>query len=117
MSLGGGSKSTSNSGYAALSNALKKAFNPLGEAVGQYTNPANAGVIEMFTPMAQTAEETAALDMFRQGFTPTEQSLASDIQMQMNPYTTVCWLCHSLPLCSTGAYATAASHSIHERWI
>lgn len=86
MSLGGGSKSTSKSGYSALSKELKAAFDPLGVAVGQYTNPANAGVIEMFTPMGQTAEETSALNMFRQGFTPTEQSLASDIQMQMNPY-------------------------------
>lgn len=46
----------------------------------------NPGVTDMFTPMAQTAEETAAFDAIRRGFTPTEESLRSDIAMQMNPF-------------------------------
>lgn len=44
------------------------------------------GVTDMFTPMAQTAEETAAFDAIRRGFTPTEESLRADIAMQMNPF-------------------------------
>lgn len=41
---------------------------------------------EMFTPLAQTQDETRALEMIRQGLTPTEQSLRSDVSMLMNPY-------------------------------
>ena len=83
---GGGGGGSSQSGYSALPKALKDAFNPLGIAVGQYTNPANAGVKEMFTPLAQTADETAAMQRIRQGFTPTAESLKSDISMLMNPF-------------------------------
>lgn len=84
MSKGGGSSSAS--GYAALSKPLKQAFDPFGQAINQYTLPSNEGVLEMFTPMAQTGDETNALNMMRQGFAPTQESLTSDIAMQMNPY-------------------------------
>lgn len=86
--LGGGGKSSSTqtSGYAALPNELKSAFNKLGMGVEQYTNPNNAGVTRMFTPLAQTADETNAFNQMRQGFTPTSESIASDIAMQQNPY-------------------------------
>lgn len=85
---GGGSKSTStsSSGYSALPPELKSIFDQIGTAIGQYTNPNNAGVTERFTPMQQTADETAALERMRQGFTPTAQSLKSDIAMQQNPF-------------------------------
>ena len=85
---GGGSKqsSSSTSGYAALPPQLQAIFNQLGMAVGQYTNPNNPGVTDRFTPLAQTADETAAFDKMRQGFTPTAQSLQSDIAMQQNPF-------------------------------
>ena len=46
----------------------------------------NPGVTDMFTPMGQTADETRAFDMMRQGFAPTADSLRNDINMQMNPY-------------------------------
>jgi hypothetical protein len=41
---------------------------------------------EMFTPLAQTADESRAFDMIRQGLAPTEQSLRADVSMLMNPY-------------------------------
>jgi len=75
------------SGYSGFTERIKRcAFNPLGVAVGKYTNPANAGVNEMFTPMAQTADETAAFNALRQGFTPTADSLKSDVSTPLNPY-------------------------------
>lgn len=87
--LGGGkskSTSTQQSGYSALPDKLRASFDPLGQAIGQYTNPANAGVIDRFSPLAQTGDETAAFNQIRQGFTPTADSLQSDISMLMNPF-------------------------------
>lgn len=84
---GGGKLSSSNvSGYAALPPQLQEIFNQLGEQIGKYTNPSNPGVINAFTPLQQTADETAAFDKYRQGFTPTAQSISSDIAMQQNPF-------------------------------
>lgn len=83
---GGKSSSTQVSGYAALPPALRAVFDQLGMAVGQYTNPNVAGNIDRFTPMPQTADETAAINAIRQGFAPTQQSISSDIAMQMNPF-------------------------------
>lgn len=83
---GGKSSSSSASGYSALPPELLAAFNKLGLNVEKFTNPDNPGVVDRFTPMQQTADETAAFDRFRQGFAPTQQSLQSDIAMQQNPY-------------------------------
>ena len=125
-SLMGGGSSSSQSGYSALSPALKKAFDPFGAAINYFTLPefgapnnvipgqantypktgngkngngnngapmtadpttgGRAGVTDMFTPLAQTADETRAFEMMRQGFTPTEDSIRRDTNMQMNPY-------------------------------
>src|SRR5688572_23255624 len=86
--LGGKQKSssTSSSGYSALPAGLMNAFNQLGFGIEQYTDPNNAGVQQRFTPMAQTDDETRALEMIRQGFAPNQQSIQSDIAMQMNPF-------------------------------
>lgn len=124
-SLMGGSSSSSQSGYSALSPALKKSFDPFGAAINYFTLPefgapnttipgqpntyptgtggnsrngrngapaaapttgGRAGVTDMFTPLAQTDDETRAFEMMRQGFTPTEDSIRRDTAMQMNPY-------------------------------
>lgn len=82
----GGSKSSSKSGFAALPKQLQNDFGTIGEQLARWTNPARADVRSMFTPMGQTADETAAFDMMRGGFAPTAESLSSDISMQMNPY-------------------------------
>lgn len=85
--LGGSSSSgTSKSGFQALPKNLQNQFSPFAGQINQYTNPANAGVTQAFTPMGQTADENQAFSMMRQGFTPNAQSLQSDISMQMNPY-------------------------------
>jgi hypothetical protein len=86
--FGGGGKSSSTqlSGYSALSDGLKERFDRLGAGIEKYTNPNNAGVIDAFSPLAQTADETRAFNQIRQGFTPTAQSLRSDISMLMNPF-------------------------------
>jgi hypothetical protein len=41
---------------------------------------------EMFTPKAVSPEEQAAIGRINQGFAPTQESLTSDISMQMNPF-------------------------------
>lgn len=43
-------------------------------------------VIDMWTPLAQTADESQAFDMMRQGFTPNQETLNADIDMMMNPF-------------------------------
>jgi len=84
--FGGGSKSTSKSGYSALSKNVKSQFDPFAKAINQYTMPGNEGVIEAFTPMGLSGSENAAINAINQGFTPNQASLTSDINMQMNPY-------------------------------
>lgn len=83
--LGGGSKSSgsSQSGFALLPSQIQDAYKLLGTEAQKYIGSAGT---QAFTPLAQTADETRAINMLRQGTAPTEQSLASDIQMQMNPY-------------------------------
>jgi len=85
---GGGGKSsqTTMGGFSALPPQLRAVFGDIGSSIGQYTNPNNPGVIDRFTPMAQTADETAAIDRIRQGFAPTADSIKADIAMQQNPF-------------------------------
>lgn len=83
---GGKTSSTQSSGYGALPKFQQDALKSLTAGVQQYINPLNAGNIDRFTPLAQTADETAAYDLIRQGFTPTAEGLASDLQTLQNPY-------------------------------
>lgn len=79
------SKGSSQSGFALLPPELQKAFTQYGKQVtGLFGNQGQAN--QMFTPMPQTADETAAFGMARQGLAPTEESLRNDISMFMNPY-------------------------------
>lgn len=57
-----------------------------GNPVADPTTGGRAGVSDMFTPLAQTEDETRGLEMMRQGFAPTEESIRRDTAMQMNPY-------------------------------
>lgn len=82
----GSQSSNSKQGYSALPAALKAAFDPIGEAVGQYTNPNNPGVTDMFTPTALTGAENGAIANVNAGFAPTADSIKSDMALQMNPY-------------------------------
>jgi len=85
---GGGSSSSSKSGYSALPKELKEAFNKLGINVEKYTNPSNAGVTNAFSPLGVTQGEQGAMDAINTGFTPNQQTINSDIAMQMNPFDT-----------------------------
>lgn len=82
----GATTQTQSQGYSALPSQLQQGFNGLGTQVAQLTNPANPGVTNMFTPIAQTAGETQAYNSINQGFAPTQQSLSSDMSMLQNPY-------------------------------
>jgi len=85
---GSDSKSTqsSSSGYTMIPEAIRKGFDQLGEGVSQYTNPNNPANVARFTPLSQTGDETAAYNAIRGGFTPTTESLNSDLSMLMNPF-------------------------------
>lgn len=50
------------------------------------TDEQNQAIYDMFTPMAETADETRGFDMIRGGFAPTEESMRNDIGMFMNPF-------------------------------
>lgn len=82
--LGGGgqTKSSSQSGFGQLPKSIQDSFTG-------YANNFNSlipGAAQAFTPLAQTQDETNAFDSIRQGFTPTAESLKSDIGMLTNPW-------------------------------
>lgn len=83
---GGGGQNSSANGYSALSPALKATFDPMGTAIGQYTNPNNPGVTDAFTPTPLSTGETGAINNINKGFAPTADSINSDMSMQMNPF-------------------------------
>ena len=88
--LFGGSKNTSTSssasGYSTVPESMRLGFDKLGQAASQYTNPNDPANLARFTPIGETADETAAYNALRGGFAPTADSLKSDIGMLMNPY-------------------------------
>lgn len=86
QNLFGGSNSSSGqqstSGFSLLPPEIQGAFKNYGTAVNaQIPNATSA-----YTPLPQTADETSAFNTIRQGFTPTADSLNSDVSMLMNPY-------------------------------
>lgn len=82
--LGGGSESTTESGFMTLPKSIKRAYTGFaGDLTGQFGGGA---ADELYRPLAQTEYETSALEQIRKGITPTAETLQSDIAMQMNPY-------------------------------
>jgi hypothetical protein len=82
---GGGSKSTSTTnGFNALPEDIRATFSNLSQGINQQLLQPNSG--QAFAPLAQTADETRAFDILRQGFAPTASSLQNDMSMLMNPY-------------------------------
>jgi len=86
--LGGGSQSKSSSsersGFALLPTEIQDVYKNYAKDLNtQFTGGA---ANSMFTPLPQTDFETTALNAIQRGFTPTEETLRSDINMQMNPY-------------------------------
>lgn len=95
MGFFGGGSSTSKEGFAALPKQMKVGFDNLSRNVQFLTSPytftnkgktLNQSVLDMFTPLGQTTEEGKALQMVNAGMAPTQESLQSDIAMQMNPF-------------------------------
>lgn len=83
---GGGGTTTSSStqGFRDLPAEIQNAFKTLAtQAQGQLTS---GNLASMYTPLAQTAGETAALNAMNTGFSPTASSISSDVAMQTNPY-------------------------------
>jgi hypothetical protein len=82
------SGSQSTSGFAALSPQIQQVFNTLASQAGSYLQGGgNSGATtSMYTPLAQTAGETTAINNINNGFTPTAQSLQNSINMQTNPF-------------------------------
>ena len=79
------SKSSSQSGFSQLPSVIRGAYKDFGRQVrGLLSDPAS--FTSAFTPLGQTADETAGIQAIRAGFAPTQQSITSDIAMQMNPY-------------------------------
>lgn len=82
--MGGSSSSSQSGGFNQLPQEIKGAYTNFGQQIQDLLKSGN--LTKMYTPMGQTAGETKAYDAINQGFTPTAQSLQSDIAMQMNPY-------------------------------
>jgi len=88
QTLFGGSQSSgssnSQSGFGLLPTELQQPFKNYGTQVNNQLTSGN--LTKMFTPLAQTQGETQAYNAINHGFSPDQQQLNSDIQMQMNPY-------------------------------
>ena len=91
MSLGGdtASQNSSNSsqqGFRDLPSEIQNAFKDLAVQAQGFLPGNNPNTTNMFTPLAQTAGETNAINNTNQGFTPDAARFASDIKMQQNPF-------------------------------
>lgn len=88
QSLFGGSQSSGSSqgtsGFSLLPQSIQQPYETYGTQVNNLLN--NGNLTQAYTPLAQTAGETQAYNAINQGFTPNQQQLTSDINMQMNPY-------------------------------
>ena len=86
--LSGGSQSSTEaraaSGFALLPPELQEAFKSYSTGVTDLFG--GEGSTDLFTPLPQTEFETSALGAIGEGLAPTEESLTSDIAMQMNPF-------------------------------
>lgn len=84
--LGGssGSSSAQSGGFNALPQEIQGAYKQYGQQLQDLLSTGN--LTQMYTPLAQTSGETAAYEAINKGFTPTAQTLGSDIAMQMNPF-------------------------------
>lgn len=81
--LGGSKSSSSSGGFNQLPEEIKGAYTGLGRELesilsGNYSNA--------FKPTGFNPQERTALDRIYAGFAPNEESITSDISMQMNPY-------------------------------
>lgn len=76
------SNSSSQSGWNLLPPEIQNTFK-------NFSNQVNAQIpnaTSAYTPIPQTADETAAIGQLRQGYAPTADSLNADVGMLMNPF-------------------------------
>lgn len=85
--LGGGSssKTSSQSGFSLLPSQIQQSYTGFADILNGLLGN-NAANIEAFTPMGITGDEEEAFNRIRQGFTPTQDTIISDVQMQTNPF-------------------------------
>jgi len=83
-----GSSQQSTSGFQALSPQIQGVFNTLAQQGGSYLNGgANAGqTTSMFTPLAQTAGETSAINTINNNLAPTAANVNANMALQQNPW-------------------------------
>lgn len=95
--LGSPEESSSVQGYGALPKGQRQFVMDTVRGAEQFVSPytlnpvtgqreINQANIDRFTPLAQTADETEAIERMRQGFAPTPESLQADLSMLMNPF-------------------------------
>ncbi len=83
--MGSPSSGSSSSGFALLPPELQKSYTGYADLLNkQIANP--GGVTKAFTPTPFSAAENTAIGNVNKGFAPTQESINSDIGMQMNPY-------------------------------
>lgn len=86
QSILGGSKQSggsSSGGFNELPQEIKDFFTKLASQATGYIGSAGD---KAFTPIPQTTGETNAINAINAGFTPNQDTLKSDIAMQMNPF-------------------------------
>ncbi len=86
QNLFGGSQSSSSaqgsSGFSLLPSEIQAPYKNYATAVNNQIPLAQTA----YTPIGQTAGETQAYNAINKGFTPDQNQLNSDIQMQQNPF-------------------------------
>ena len=73
-------------GFYAQPKAYQALYTDILSNIGDVLLPDGQVNADMFTPLAQTADEDRAIEMIRQGLTPTPETLGKDISMLMNPF-------------------------------
>ena len=81
----GGSSQQATSGFQALSPQIQGVFNNLAQQAGGYLNGGN-GINSMFTPLAQTAGETSAINTINNNVAPTAANVNANMALQQNPW-------------------------------
>ena len=82
--VGGGSESSSQSGFALLPEEIQDVYTNYASGLDKLFKNGRAN--ELFTPLEQTEYEDQALGSVLNGTTATADSLKADIDMQMNPF-------------------------------
>lgn len=75
--------SSSESGFGLLPTEIQEAFKKLATQSQKYIGDTGSSI---YTPIDLTSGEQTAISNINKGFTPTQQTIESDIAMQTNPF-------------------------------